>query len=186
MSYASELLLLYKSYFPPHPPHLLHKTLLLVFYFLQFDNDVSRCGFLFYWFSLEFSELLKSEILGEVSKHIWKILIFKKKLMPFFSFPLKTNWLCIRPTYWIFCFSLSHSNIHLLNLFCFCFSVLEFLSSYSSTVCGKDSCFSFGLLLLLCLNSLVGCACWPLLGLFRWPVCLFVHQFRAVLITVVQ
>ena len=25
-----------------------HKTFLLVFYFLQFDNDVSRCGFLFY------------------------------------------------------------------------------------------------------------------------------------------
>lgn len=109
-----------------------HKTFIHVFYFLQFDNDVSRCGFLFYWFSLEFSELLKSEILNEVSKHIWKNLIFKKKLVPFFSFLLESNWMCIRPTYWFFCFSLSHSNIYLLNLFCFYFSVLEFLSSYSA------------------------------------------------------
>lgn len=102
---------------PPSPPIRLFS---LSFFSLQFDNDVSRCGFL-YWFSLEFSELLKSEILNEVCKHIWKKSHLQKKFVPFFSFPLKINWMCIRPTYWFFCFSLSFKHTFVEFVFIFQF-----------------------------------------------------------------
>lgn len=102
---------------PPSPPIRLFS---LSFFFCSLTMMYPGVVFFidFPWNSVSFLNLRSWMKCVNTSE---KNLIFKKIFVPFFSFPLKINWMCIRPTYWFFCFSLSFKHTFVEFVFIFQF-----------------------------------------------------------------